>query len=672
MTKEPTCYVDIKSEELRDILRTILQDISGISLVEANPTVSLSLSTTEKYTDQGQFERALLYHYLVELKAHADKTRHLVDPNEPTAFPSNTLTDTDAALRSATYDRSGPDSVTEPTKGGQASSTVPTENETPDVSAPIGTNGCVDSNDHQNLRQRHVDLMIEYLEKTFASTTQRLASLLKHGQITYDLLWALFKPEALVFTTCHGTGKPRCVRFEQGMEKTKGNGVQCCSLSARYLDFDGDVLGEASIEYELELFRGAKAIHMLAVYPFQYHSRKVDMMKQLVECGRRFLSMLKPCPYQYDGKAFFMRRGHLVEVFVGGRIMVDAKYFRRINPDYQRSRIYDSGQISVHSYESSAVFGVQEQIPQLRNTGKIPVDLEEDDMLICSPTVLGFSFGQKLWAEFAVADVAAISWTPATFAQLALPPAQKDILLALAKARICSSPENVFDDIVKGKGQGLNVLLHGPPRVGKSLTAEGLSEYLQKPLYTISAGELGPDATQLEDRLSPIFELAKRWNAVLLLDEAEVFLEKRTVSDVHRNALVSVILRTLEYYQGILFLTTNRVQRIDDAIANRIHLKVKYSSLSLGAKSQVWVSFLEKAITRRAAAIWSRQDLASLANDNLNAREIENVVSTAHALATEKGVQVSISELESVIEAGKEFDYDHKGAGKVAFSSSYA
>lgn len=43
-----------------------------------------------------------------------------------------------------------------------------------------------------------------------------------------------------------------------------------------------------------------------------------------------------------------------------------------------------------------------------------------------------------------------------------------------------------------------------------------------------------------------------------MLDEAEVFLEERTQADLQRNALVSVFLRALEYYDGILILTTNR------------------------------------------------------------------------------------------------------------------
>lgn len=75
----------------------------------------------------------------------------------------------------------------------------------------------------------------------------------------------------------------------------------------------------------------------------------------------------------------------------------------------------------------------------------------------------------------------------------------------------------------------------------------------------VSAGELGTSPRELEAFLQQILDLANRWQAVLLLDEADVFLEARTAQDIHRNALVSIFLRLLEYFQGILFLTTNRV-----------------------------------------------------------------------------------------------------------------
>jgi hypothetical protein len=60
--------------------------------------------------------------------------------------------------------------------------------------------------------------------------------------------------------------------------------------------------------------------------------------------------------------------------------------------------------------------------------------------------------------------------------------------------------------------------------------------------------------------LQKILDICHAWGAILLLDEADVFLEKRNMHDIHRNALVSIFLRQLEYFQGILFLTTNRVE----------------------------------------------------------------------------------------------------------------
>lgn len=75
-----------------------------------------------------------------------------------------------------------------------------------------------------------------------------------------------------------------------------------------------------------------------------------------------------------------------------------------------------------------------------------------------------------------------------------------------------------------------------------------------------SAGELGTDSRFLEVELQKILDVCHAWGAILLLDEADVFLEKRNIHDIHRNALVSIFLRQLEYFQGILFLTTNRVE----------------------------------------------------------------------------------------------------------------
>lgn len=102
----------------------------------------------------------------------------------------------------------------------------------------------------------HLDLLINYIETTYADTTIRLLSLLMNGEITYDLLWALFKPNAIIFTTCHGTHKPRCMKYDFGEEKTTKSGSRYWSIECRYQDFDGKEFGNVSMELEIPRFRG--------------------------------------------------------------------------------------------------------------------------------------------------------------------------------------------------------------------------------------------------------------------------------------------------------------------------------------------------------------------------------------------------------------------------------
>jgi SpoVK/Ycf46/Vps4 family AAA+-type ATPase len=128
--------------------------------------------------------------------------------------------------------------------------------------------------------------------------------------------------------------------------------------------------------------------------------------------------------------------------------------------------------------------------------------------------------------------------------------------------------------IVKGKGGGLIILLHGVPGVGKTSTAETIAEATGRPLLLVTCGDVGGTAAEVERNLEQIFTNSHRWGCVLLLDEAEVFLAKRNLQDLTRNAMVSVFLRVLEFYSGILFLTTNRVGTIDEAFKSRIHISL--------------------------------------------------------------------------------------------------
>jgi hypothetical protein len=101
--------------------------------------------------------------------------------------------------------------------------------------------------------------------------------------------------------------------------------------------------------------------------------------------------------------------------------------------------------------------------------------------------------------------------------------------------------------------------------------------------------------------LSQIFLQAHHWNAIVLLDEADVFMQTRSTND-HHNGLVSVFLRTLEYYRGIMILTTKRMRDFDDAIQCRISVALCYPPLGPDKRRMVWESFLKMAASTKTGA----------------------------------------------------------------------
>jgi SpoVK/Ycf46/Vps4 family AAA+-type ATPase len=161
---------------------------------------------------------------------------------------------------------------------------------------------------------------------------------------------------------------------------------------------------------------------------------------------------------------------------------------------------------------------------------------------------------------------------------------------------------------------------------------ETIAETSHKPLYFIGTGELGTEVSYTEPTLTRIFDLAKDWNAILLLDEADLFLSKRTQDDVKRNAFVTIFLRLLEYYQGILFLTTNRVEEFDPAFKSRIHLSVEYQPLNPVKRACIWRNLLGQI---RDCRDWDQATYDRLGQDfEINGREIKNLIKPALAIAT--------------------------------------
>ncbi len=167
-------------------------------------------------------------------------------------------------------------------------------------------------------------------------------------------------------------------------------------------------------------------------------------------------------------------------------------------------------------------------------------------------------------------------------------------------------------------------------------------------------GTLGTTADELERRLSEILQLSARWDALVLLDEADSFLEARSSnSALERNAMVSVMLRLVEYHRGILFLTSNRIESIDPAFQTRISLALRYEPLDVEGRSQVWKNLILKS--NQCLEGLDAKALAKAAE--LNGREIKNALRLALALAADEGGKLTqglLLETASVVDGHKE------------------
>src|ERR1700753_2329243 len=213
-------------------------------------------------------------------------------------------------------------------------------------------------------------------------------------------------------------------------------------------------------------------------------------------------------------------------------------------------------------------------------------------------------------------------------------------------------------DLIDNKGNGLIMLLHGGPGTGKTFTAETVAEMAEKPLFRVTCGDIGTQPEEVEKYLESVLHLGKIWGCVVLLDEADVFLEQRTLTDLQRNALVSVFLRVLEYYEGILILTSNRVGTFDEAFKSRIQLSLHYENLSKPQRIKIWKNFINRLQSLQETDI-DFDDIncyiGELADHEMNGRQIRNAITTSRQLARFRGQNMSYAHLNHAIKVASKF-----------------
>ncbi|KAF0332616.1 AAA family ATPase [Colletotrichum asianum] len=544
----------------------------------------------------------------------------------------------------------------------------------------------IHSETDESLRSE-IRLLQKFREDYMARTVNDLKALEPNGLITFQLLPFIFAPGHPVLLTnrylshiptywtavlhsCH-------VASDSKMEVN-----HTAELRLKYTGFNGTVFGSVDTVMPLSPFSGTRTITELPIYPIKYHPDAYQLLKSLRVRGSEFSRLCSggfkaPLIQQNSGSHIYYngpfwelfnqdsgrRPGNfrspraaypapapipgpppedttaLLSTFLGpptsesaGRVIIDSPQFLEEFPEYRD----ETRRQQPASWPP--------KIPRLRpmvnpNVPLLPKDdltstgftgiafekLTEMDLACLPPIIPGFTLTKRVWGFFLVSHVGKIRWNEQAYDSLHLESQRKDAVLRLVREHRLG--KSLFDAVVVGKGRGLVFLLHGPPGSGKTMTAEVVAESLQCAVYYTSGGELGLEMWEIESNLRLIFKRMQRWGPVLLFDEADTFMAQRSRDSIERNALVSILLRMLEYQSGILFLTTNRIADFDSAFFSRIHVRLEFEKPQTPQRTLIWTKLAE-----RDGHTISQEEFAKLGNLPMDGRRIKNVLRLASLL----------------------------------------
>jgi hypothetical protein len=357
------------------------------------------------------------------------------------------------------------------------------------------------------------------------------------------------------------------------------------------ITYDGTTFGPIRHTFDIASFDGLKDISTLDPCPLQYVENYEELETRLVERGKSFMQYTRPTHRLYTGLTLAnLHLGYICSAsekstMVDGPVIVDCKEaaledeswvaeldmgaadqgeFNENNEDYPihiwkdktfrvverivSDSIYDDDYVDardMNDFVASNTF-----LSAFKNSStKDNIDhraFERVDFALLPDRVIGFDFYRRKFCILALDCLHPVRVRKEGWDDLKLPSGHKNMVQAQVRTHFLRkqsqqshASRDVDIDLVRGKGLGLIILLHGAPGVGKTSTAECVAETLGKPLYPITCGDLGDTAESVENTLTRTFSKAEAWDCVLLLDEADVFLAQRTRTDLKRNAIVS-------------------------------------------------------------------------------------------------------------------------------------
>ncbi|KAK8031936.1 hypothetical protein PG990_001670 [Apiospora arundinis] len=494
---------------------------------------------------------------------------------------------------------------------------------------------------------------------------ERAAHMIENNQIAYDNAWVPFQPGDLLYSEVGGhPWLLLCEKTAYEEDKEKGNyfEVQCT-----YSDHNGTYAGESTRVFKMfqkEYFPADNpaVITDLPVYPLSFVKNSCEckegggLRDRLKKRGERFLALPDQSTMTYTGAAEFLQ-----EPPTAGSTRRRASGAASGCPTRRRAASCSTARRSARS--------TPRRNPPCGRWGRA----RRWTRCCARRRRSGTPSPRKRGASCLSTVLTRWSGSPTPGTASSSGEKEKLVLRSLVTSHQYS--DRARDQMLQ-KGKGLVMLLHGAPGSGKTLTAEIAAEGTKKALIMTSVGELNKNnyAVLFERELKKVLRYATTWKAIVLLDEADVFLEARENSkNPDKNSLVAVLLKELEYFSGIVFLTTNRVESFDTAMKSRIHLSLGYHPPEQAVRRRIWTLCLQ-GVPAEESDIHIPNNLDRHGNDGealehlvssaLNGREISNAVNTARTIARFEEKRLQWGHIRTVLEVRSAFDV--KVQGKMA------
>lgn len=449
--------------------------------------------------------------------------------------------------------------------------------------------------------------LIEFIGKHFQKDIELYEKMMSDKNLTYKQLESYFTIGSLVF-------------YNDGFEN-----IGMKVLSTNYDTYNkifiisGEIIKNTKKNNKIKISKGIPlyfGIKNVSELPVKIAD---DNIKNLfIERSKKIIKYTGINHVRYNGAVIINMHGKRYSKKINSRIMLDNEKYNDLHG------YYDDGDNDI----------------LLKNDIFEEIDNSDENLFITYPYLEGYAFNEKIWGEFKIEHISDIEYREHVFDLLVLDDKKKKLIKTLI-----NNVSTGFKDIVENKSGGCIILLKGKPGTGKTLTAETAAEAVKKPLYIVSSGELGTTPPVIEEQLNNIILLASKWNAVLLIDEADVFMEKRETGDVLRNAIIGIFLRCLERYDGIMFLTTNRSDTFDPAFLSRISVEVEYPDLDILSRGKIWKNLLSVI-----NIVFDDDKYNLLAEYNINGRQIKNTIRITQCLAKDNNKDLDYDIIKFVLD----------------------